>query len=524
MANAARPERLPAPTKTPADAVVWLIAALTLAACLAIFWTAERDPRGPWMSADTGSFLNIGSRMLAGDVLYREWRATNPPGYHLVALVSAALAAAAGMPLVFTHYALLLAVATLGLAGLHASLRAAGEPAPVRIATAAAYCLVIVQAGYRTLDFGQREQLFALLLLPYLLDRTRSRIRPAPLRVAIFFLLGFCATFKPHFLALILGVELLARQGGAADRRGLRALAAGVIAVPIGLVLHSPAALHHFLSETLPFHLRGEYALYRSPAWRAMAAPGPALLVATSVLVLVLLRRDAPRLGRRFAIVWGGALLLSWATVLQQGRFWSYHFAVVWALCCVAGTMLAAARPEALLPRLRPVTVAAVALLALGAGVLDLASDVTGRRDPLAHRLVSVAGPGARALVVSQDIHGLCTPVPDQLRCLGPWPLHARLPALTHERDPSARRAALRAYAGDLRELIRRRRPALLAFSTSRAHLAGASPAELFAADDAVFDRAAYRPLSPAEVRRLGAHGWLLLVRRTRARVAGALR
>ena len=169
-------------------AIVLALALIWVAAGAMLAGNALTAPL-PWLNHDV-SFLNyVGGELLGPDRLYVEVLEMNPPGSHYL---HAGLVAIAGRLATSPFLVTQLFFVVVGLAGvvwIGRSLR--GPDAGLVFALVSlAYALVLVRGNFSNnvtpsvpwipYDFGQREHLFSLLFLPYLIGRLKTGSRFTP--------------------------------------------------------------------------------------------------------------------------------------------------------------------------------------------------------------------------------------------------------------------------------------------------------------------------------------------------------
>lgn len=506
------PCRLDAGTRARTAPLILPVAVL-LFGLAGIVIDAVRDGR-VWLGVNNGVILYEGVEMAEGARLYVDWQDTNPPSIYLLAWLTAALARAAALPVTLTYYLLVIALAVAGMAVLSSVLRAEDWSVSGTTAVLLAYVLFVFHAGYQALDFAEREHVFALLYVPFVF--AASSVRPLGRRyVPWFFLLGFFCMMKPHFLAGVIVVLLVAAAAGRRPALGqLVALGIGALAPLAGLYLHSAESFSAFFRDVAALHLEGGYGYYKV-AWAEALRTGPIALGLATALVTAL----AYEIGRRGwssrcrIATYLAALAVMWAGVLHQQKFWDYQFVPAAGLVMVGAVILASAaieriegsRREAL--RLLLVVVVAVAAVA-GTGRFITAT-AFATRTPLVERLLTLVDRGSTVLAVSPHVTGVFDPERDTVRALGPWPGHFLLPAAADTADPAERERALRQYATELRERIVEARPALVLFSTDESLFApGVSPYELFVSRYDVLPEGWYEPVDEALLLRLQLAGW----------------
>ena len=256
-----------------------------------------------------------------------------------------------------------LAAGSLGLCQRAASRLLAGESAAlVRgwLVTVAIVLLPLV--GY---DFGQREHLITLLLLPYLVDaaaRAHAADPPRPVAASAGVAAGLAIGMKPQFALVVLAAEGVVwharRRWRAVVGPGLGALAATFVLSAVWTLWMAP----DYLRVTLPL-VWETYGAYHSPLrelvrWLDLPFAGALILVAWR-----LPRGGALRDLARTLVV---AAAAAYAAYLAAGTDWDYHrypFGV-FAIATLA------------LPLLRPLSrgpLVALLVLAVAAGSLFLA-------------------------------------------------------------------------------------------------------------------------------------------------------
>jgi hypothetical protein len=479
--------------------VVFVTAALHLS------FDAASHP-APWTNNDSALILFIATEMAAGARLYVDWLDPALPPIFFVARAAVGLSRI-GIPVVLAYDFLVLAVAAAGLTVLVRSLRGMDRAWPAVVLAAAGYLFFVLKPGAITRDFGQREHLFALLLIPELFAAVSpSRVGWRPAWCAA---LGFLAMIKPQFAAILVLVVLTARPlpSRAADAKWFLA---GAVA-PFGLLWwHSAEAIRALCTETLSLHVSGAYALLRwSPA--ALLERGPLIVgsvVMAAIIAMALAVREDVRL-RGVAV--RGAMALAWGAiaVVHQQRYLPYHFTPLFGLAVVCGSW-AAGEWLGARGRTRLAGVLALGLVVVGGMTFHL--DVASNGDPLPVRLGQAAGADARILVASVYSHGLCTPYRMAPRCIGPESQATKLPQWARTADGVG---LIAKWAAAWQERVRAERPELLALSTSdRAMPRGLTPARLLLERFPIVPPSEYVPLSPAAEAYVRPRGWIILRRR----------
>ncbi|MEL6273230.1 MAG: hypothetical protein AAFR22_25720, partial [Chloroflexota bacterium] len=170
------------------------------------------------MNRDAAVFVQFALRLLAGEQMWTDFYVVNFPMIFYISAIPASIATATGLsvPLVFQLFVWLL----VGLSAVSAwwllhryyfnsEYTIISGIMPAVIVGFSAYMLV--HPDYNTMDFGQREHLFILLLLPGFVTRwlhwQQKRV-PIALAVIIGMLAAVGSVIKPQFLLLVALPEL----------------------------------------------------------------------------------------------------------------------------------------------------------------------------------------------------------------------------------------------------------------------------------------------------------------------------
>lgn len=445
-----------------------LLVLLVFAAAIAItVWNGELSPLGH-VNRDVANSLYIGKRVLHGDLLYVDWYHFVTPPIVFLSAGACQVAELLGLrPQTVFH---LLVIATAGLGAWVIRDAKKADPGAGRLLTLA-YLGVLVAAGSRAGDFGQREHLFALLFVPYLVWRLSRRPVTAPL-LALAFGLGFAAMIKPHFLV---GVAL-GEAFSLGERRGRRALwtslSAGAIA-PFALLALEPRAWDGMFERMIPYHLGRSSDVYASAPSAFLFHPRHLGLLA---LGLPLLAAAAYALAkglveRRVAVPVLAVALAFYLAIWQQQMFFSYHLvpfqAVAYVFLLYLSQRIAERWSSPAWRRAATGVVVLLPLLLVGRSLFWMAELAAQRPPPVIRSLAQILGPRSRILLVSPTVEGVIFTyaLRRDLEIVGPWTIHYTLPALVALEDPEERERAIRRYFAPLEARIRERRPDLVLFS-----------------------------------------------------------
>ena len=298
---------------------------LALACLAALCLSAWQVQAALPLNHDVG-WLLLGARRLldAGGLAADRFVDVTPPLvlglYALPVAVSRALAVSEIAAL--RIFVIALAAGSLGLCQLAASRLFTGEPAAlVRGWLVTVGVVLLPLVGY---DFGQREHLIALLLLPYLVDAAaRAHAADPPRSVAAFtgVAAGLAIGMKPQFALVVLAVEGVVwharRRWRAVVGPGLVALAATVALSAAWTAWMAP----DYLRVTLPL-VWETYGAYHRPLRELVRWLDPLFAGALILVAWRLPRGGALRDLARTLIV---AAAAAYAAYLAAGTDWDYH-------------------------------------------------------------------------------------------------------------------------------------------------------------------------------------------------------
>lgn len=314
---------------------------------------------------DTAWLLHVARRVLGGGRLYHDVVEINPPLIIWIAALPAAIGRVTGTWDMLVFRALVLVLAAITLLVAHRSLRAL-LPGGTAAADVLLLPLVYLLVTWPGLEFGQREHLAILLVLPYVLggvrtvqaasnDGTRATRVLAGSAAAIGFAL------KPHFLLAWIACELV--LAGYTRARSLRRTEH--VALLASLALYGAAILlfarDYLALAAMAAPLYGGFA--RATPLAMLLAP-PALTTAAVLIAWLSLR---PRLAgiRPLGDVLAAMVAAFAMAVLVQAKGWGYHWipSVTLALLLAGVMVLALAAQKTAWPRLATPAVLALTLL-----------------------------------------------------------------------------------------------------------------------------------------------------------------
>lgn len=281
------------------------------------------------INGDIGLYLEIANKLLDGERPYVDYEEINFPMIHYINIVPAALGRWLGItptaPLIFC----VLLAAVLSYIVIGRLLRAYKPDLGGYIAWAQISIVLISTWIYLRHDWGQREHLFVLALIPWLIVRTR-RYHEDHFVGKKWFIVGFIAgigtALKPHFALIILLPELFL----AISKRRIRLMTPEVIGMACVAVLHvvyfltQPDILAAFLA-TLNEVARGYAGFGFTPFTTLITSPLilSYLVLGTSVVIWYAINsasRPAPLIATLGCALIGSAIVFA---VQQKG--WLYH-------------------------------------------------------------------------------------------------------------------------------------------------------------------------------------------------------
>ena len=315
----------------------WLLLTLfTVSIAVRLSQTVNNDVA--WYVYSAGAWLD-------GGRLYRDiFFEVNPPLTLYLTAPAVYLARFAGLfPVhVYLVYVFVLIALSLALFQRVLAQLPSASPASVRgLVFAGLLALVIAPAG----DFGQREHLMMILCLPYvalLAQRASGGIFGWPLAAVIGAMAGLGFAIKPHFLFVLLAIELYlllrSRRLVACFRPETATLAASGLLYGASLILVTP----DYLTSVVPYALEVYNANYRNSLGFVLARKETFLVPLTVSLYLTIRRRQ--RLGG-LADVFLIAVVCFFAVYLVQMKGWNYQIYPVTAWLVMSFAVVIAGAP-----------------------------------------------------------------------------------------------------------------------------------------------------------------------------------
>jgi len=481
------------------------LASLALLGALFVWTAATREY--PWVNRDTASGIVNGLKMASGQRLYVDWLQNNPPSWfqlcHVLTLASRALS----LHPVATYHLAVLAFSLAGFLLLRRALPAREGPDPFPFVVVA-HLVVTVLPNLDPYDFGQREQLFSLLFLPYLFWRLTGG--GLSFWVAVYLVaLGHFSLMKPGFLAAVVLLEMTLGL----RLRIARWLALGMALPLTFLAIHSVDSVRGFLGWLVPLHASGIYDAYGEPGsvfgrwWMGngpLAVALPVTLLITSLLAWFLRVHPA-----RHLVCGAAILVLTAGSIYTQHKFWSYHYAFLYAqLVFFSAFLLHRVLHELVRPALASLAAAALALTFFGPRLVTQLERFSGEPESLDHPLASrfrALGAATPVLILSTSIDHETSTLLTNVNAVGPWCFNFTVPGMARLDGIGPRHRAFVRYTESLRRLIAREKPALVAFSPSRQALPkGVTMHGIFQEEYGLLDGQPYREEPPTRT------GWRL--------------
>lgn len=267
------------------------------------------------LDADVATPLYQARGLLAGQRLYVDLLELNPPYFIYFDLPAALLARLPGIDLATGFHLYLHAL-------ILASLLLCLPLARRRPILAAGLPLVLLLLPGQA--FGQREHIFLIFILPWLLLQARSGGRLAgPPLYAVWACLGLL--MKPFFALVPLAVLLAAAWRSGSLRRLFHRDGWIMLAVLLGYVGLIALVFPGYLESVVPA-TRAHYGLYDKDPWLLATVRLPVLLgLVTGLLALRAAGRPGGRAAAHCRLVLLAAALGGFASYFAQRKGWEYH-------------------------------------------------------------------------------------------------------------------------------------------------------------------------------------------------------
>jgi hypothetical protein len=283
--------------------------------------------------ADIAFLLYAAGRVVDGARLYRDVLEINPPLIIVLNIPAVLLGRALGVSEISAYRFLTTLLLSGSLLTCAALLR---RMVPADQEEFRRWVVVLIGATFFLVgspDYGQREHLLLALTFPYLL-LAAARVRDIPIPpmagVGIGMAAGVGFSLKPHFLLLLLGLEL---ARGISRRRWrpsveFVALAGTLVAYAAGILLLAPeyVPLLRLLGPEYLQFLRIPFSELLLNGHRA-----PLLLLALLLCIGLVSRARHPELWVLLLV----SAVMAFIAGAAQEKGWRYHFYPAWALTFV---------------------------------------------------------------------------------------------------------------------------------------------------------------------------------------------
>ena len=234
-----------------------------------------RDPAA--IHPDCALNLQLGDMLLDGKVPYVDFIEINPPLIMYLNTIPATLSRVSGFPIILVFQTLVFLLMTWSILEcwiFTRSQRICGLANGVMLMMAMASVMVLIKG-----EFGQREHLFMLVYIPYLLLRL-NREEDIPhgllhsMLVGIIAGVGLC--LKPHFLLIAFFIEMIALARHKSIRILFQPESVSVVVIVFIYVMHwlfVPAEMREeFFGRWVPF-ITERYSAYNAQSFSGLWIP-----------------------------------------------------------------------------------------------------------------------------------------------------------------------------------------------------------------------------------------------------------
>lgn len=380
-----------------------------------------------WQRQDQTWLLYAAARILDGTQLYGPRLVeTNPPLIIWLSTLPAWLAAHLHLQPLLVLHSLVTLLLALTSAWSVRILRAAGILSG-RTATIAAFALLLVaQTQVIDVDFGEREHILILLLLPYLfaaffpLSRSLNLVE----RIALGFTAGLAGSIKPQYAIIPIGTELFLALWYRQLRRLWRPEFITLIITGLAYIAAVRFFTPLYFTEIVPL-LRDTYPSYRGvhPALTVLFCGWRYDIFFPAILLLwIAIRRRLRYPVAPIALI-AASFFASISFAIQQSG-WPYQTVPRTALLLAAAFWLAAELLTPAVTRLQPdrhlriVSTAIILLVVLPSSLFALKRILYGRNlGPLTlqQKVYATLPPGTTVYVLSTNFYNFSDVLQDHL-------------------------------------------------------------------------------------------------------------
>jgi hypothetical protein len=311
---------------------LWLV--VTAGIVLALLVNAFKHPL--FLCPDCGALLYEGGLLLEGKVPYVDFIEINPPLIIYLNVLPAVLAKATGLSMPMAFQLFVIGLVVLSLAGAWCALKVHGGLDAFERGVALAVWATVSGLIYISCAHGQREHLFLLAFVPYLLLRL-ARMQGARIGPWHAGLTGLAAgvgcSLKPHFLLAVLFVEAILLLKGRSLKKLLAAenlwLAAAVALYAAHWLVVPRAMRQAYLGHWVPIAMQ-KYAVYGNNLpdlvnWFIQFDNQTGVFAFFGLGLLLCLGLRRWRELFPFIAAFAGLYYVGFAVYLLQGKGWHYH-------------------------------------------------------------------------------------------------------------------------------------------------------------------------------------------------------
>lgn len=285
---------------------------------------------GQMINHDTAWYLLATREWLSGFPLYDEISEVNPPLNFYYTVPALWIADALSISDKNAQYLLITALIFVILTWCQKILRSACNLGPAKTAL----ITLILAAGLiipSLRDFAQREQLFVLLLMPWLTGLATHQTTELCQEIGRSFVAALGVCLKPHFVLIPIGLTLLQIY----QKRSLRPIfsPSNLTYLVVGLAYVAYVAIQHptYLTTIAPM-ARDIYGAYRIEGWIVVVFALPALVCGLLLSIATLREKPVNQAILVFLVAATGAL----AIFGVQGTGFRYHLIPVYSFLLVA--------------------------------------------------------------------------------------------------------------------------------------------------------------------------------------------
>ncbi|WP_417260668.1 hypothetical protein [Celeribacter sp.] len=296
---------------------------------------------GTLLSHDISWYLISTGWWLDGVEIYADILELNPPLAFYLTAIPVSIARVTGLDPTATYKGFVLVLTTGSLIISQRLLNSEASLSPTArraVLAVAAVGLLLLPIG----DFGQRDHLFSILFLPFLVMNLLSKDASRPVRAGIAIWATFGIALKHYFLLLplaILAYQVIARHSlrPALKVEYLVMAAMLVLYVAATVILH-PA----YFDSVVPLAMQ-VYGAFDAPFFSTLSHARILILVLLVALALLVVNGARPR-SNAVAVLTGAAAI---AVFLIQSKGWSYQripatifvmMAVIWTAATLSQT------------------------------------------------------------------------------------------------------------------------------------------------------------------------------------------